>query len=313
VGSSSQAITHLPQNIWSGGLPRTYQVSVPSSYTGAPLPLVFMLHPGGGALGFAQASGMVAKGEAQGFFVVSLLGMECDSSAGDPNCTYQNGAWTRGWNSGIAPGMAIVADDVQFVRDVLHKLQFFDHWHIDTSRVYAAGMSNGGMMAHRLAAEMPDQLAAVGIVSSTIGLQYHCSPTCDVSLGYSCDWGTTCATYKVGTSTPPASGPIPVMIVHGSADDHIWWDGSVGVPPPAGPGIDPIPHQASINFWVNTNACAGSPQVVINGAVKKTTYSSCDLDADVVSYFIEEMHHVWQTSSFPTTDALWAFFQAHTL
>ncbi|MGE0493705.1 MAG: PHB depolymerase family esterase [Vulcanimicrobiota bacterium] len=36
----------------------------------------------------------------------------------------------------------------------------------DRSRVYAAGISNGGALAYRLAAQMSDRLAAVAVVAA---------------------------------------------------------------------------------------------------------------------------------------------------
>ena len=40
---------------------------------------------------------------------------------------------------------------------------------VDENRVYLVGHSNGGMLAHRFAAERPERLAAVAPVSATIG------------------------------------------------------------------------------------------------------------------------------------------------
>jgi polyhydroxybutyrate depolymerase len=38
-------------------------------------------------------------------------------------------------------------------------------------RVYACGMSNGGMMCYRLAAELPDRIAAIAPVAGTIAIE----------------------------------------------------------------------------------------------------------------------------------------------
>src|SRR5438309_369954 len=42
---------------------------------------------------------------------------------------------------------------------------------VDRKRVYACGMSNGGMMAYRLAAEMPERFAAIAVVSGVMCLE----------------------------------------------------------------------------------------------------------------------------------------------
>jgi polyhydroxybutyrate depolymerase len=54
-------------------------------------------------------------------------------------------------------------DDVGFVRALIDKLA--ENFPIDRRRIYATGMSNGGMMAHRLAAEASDIIAAVAPVA----------------------------------------------------------------------------------------------------------------------------------------------------
>ena len=42
--------------------------------------------------------------------------------------------------------------------------------HVDPKRVYATGMSNGGMMCYRLAAELSDRIAAIAPVSGTMSM-----------------------------------------------------------------------------------------------------------------------------------------------
>ena len=317
VAEEAQGLTtYAPTTITSGLQPRTYQLHVPSSYTGAPMPLVFVLHGLGGGLAFAVSSGMTTKAESAGFMVVSLLATRCDPSLGDPNCVAGPNGYPRAWNTGTNPSLGIVADDVQYVRDVLQHVVDAGY-NVDSTRVYAAGLSSGGGMTYRLAAEMPDVLAAVGVVSGSIGIQYLCNTAvCDLGLGYSCGWdpGThACTTYKVGVSTPPPQGPIPVVIIHGSADDHLWWNGAVGVAPP---GLDALPLAAATNTWATVNGCAGAPTQTNFGSYVKTRWAPCDLGTEVVSYFVEAMRHEWPpgaTTSFSANNALWAFFLQHQL
>ena len=69
------------------------------------------------------------------------------------------------WNAGTCCAYSVInkVDDVGFVRALIDKLA--EKFPIDRRRIYATGMSNGGMMAHRLAAEARDIVAAVAPVA----------------------------------------------------------------------------------------------------------------------------------------------------
>jgi polyhydroxybutyrate depolymerase len=96
------------------------------------------------------------------------------------------------WNAGVCCGDAVAedVDDVGFlvavVDDVASRLC------IDRRRVFAAGMSNGGYMSHRLACEASDTFAAVAPVAAGLGI-LGCSP----------------------------SRPVPVLAFHGTDDSYV--------------------------------------------------------------------------------------------
>ncbi|HET8647376.1 MAG TPA: PHB depolymerase family esterase, partial [Vicinamibacteria bacterium] len=139
------------QTIRSGDLDRHAIFHVPLGYDGRrPLPLVFVLHGfGGTAASMVNSTGLNAKADAEGFFVAYLDGMPCVPLPGSPCDGSQ-----QGWNNGLTAGAGITADDVGFVRDALRHFQA--RVRVDIRRVYAAGLSNGAMMCHRLAAELSD-------------------------------------------------------------------------------------------------------------------------------------------------------------
>lgn len=64
------------------------------------------------------------------------------------------------------------ADDVKFVGALLDDLGTV--LRIDSDRVYATGFSNGAMLCYRLAAEIPDRIAAIAPVSGTQGRFRNC-------------------------------------------------------------------------------------------------------------------------------------------
>ena len=57
-------------------------------------------------------------------------------------------------------------DDVSFVRDLIAKLS--RDYAVDPRRIYAIGMSKGGMLAYHLACQMSDVFAAVAAVAATM-------------------------------------------------------------------------------------------------------------------------------------------------
>jgi polyhydroxybutyrate depolymerase len=130
-----------------GGEQRTYLLHVPATYDGrTPAPLVFDFH-GFASNGPAEETNTALglKGAARGYVVVT--------PTSDP----------PEWN---AFGAADRADDFGFVRALLSDLQ--TRLCIDTSRVYAAGHSNGSAFVGFLACKPPLLFAAIAMVSATI-------------------------------------------------------------------------------------------------------------------------------------------------
>jgi len=105
---------------------------------------------------------------------------------------------------------------------------------IDRRRVYATGLSNGGMMAHRLAAATSDLIAAVAPVAGGIVL-----PTIN------------------------STRAIPVMHIHSVDDPRALYIGGLGPPFPLTksqvfhPNIDDV-----IAKWVRHNGCALEPTII---------------------------------------------------
>ena len=73
------------------------------------------------------------------------------------------------WNGGNCCGYASEnnVDDVGFTRAVLDDLAKVAN--VDAKRVFATGMSNGGILCYRLASEFSDRIAAIAPVCGTDG------------------------------------------------------------------------------------------------------------------------------------------------
>lgn len=72
----------------------------------------------------------------------------------------------KSWNDGRqTKANKLGIDDVKFVRQLLQSLEAA--YAIDTTRIYATGISNGGFMTSRLGCEMGNKLAAIAVVAAT--------------------------------------------------------------------------------------------------------------------------------------------------
>jgi polyhydroxybutyrate depolymerase len=158
--------------IQHGGRPRTYRVHVPARYDSATAaPVLVALHGGDGMDSKAGNAyyGLLSKSDREGFVAVFPTGYS--RSPGQPPT----------WNAGTCCGAARddKVDDVGFIRQVVSNV--FGQVHIDRQRIYATGVSNGAMMAYRLACEMPEVFRAVAAVAAT-DQTASCTPRNPVSV-----------------------------------------------------------------------------------------------------------------------------------
>ena len=145
----------------SGGAEYDYQWTVPSSYTGEPIPVVLDFH-GIGSNGSQQAvfSGWAAAAEANGFLSIQPTGL---SVAGDDRASWE------------LPQFDLpTRDDVAMVVDLLDLAAASIC--IDPARVYATGMSNGGFFTSELVCDLSDRIAAAMSVAG-VTHDESCAPT----------------------------------------------------------------------------------------------------------------------------------------
>jgi poly(3-hydroxybutyrate) depolymerase len=132
------------------GRTRTYLLHVPAALSrGRPAPVVLVFHGGGAnAEGTEHMTGFSSLADREGFLVA-----------------YPEGVG-RNWNDGREiPGSTAhreKLDDVGFVTALIDTISR-EHA-VDPLRVYATGMSNGGIFSHYLAARLSERIAAIAPV-----------------------------------------------------------------------------------------------------------------------------------------------------
>ncbi|MFZ1626486.1 MAG: PHB depolymerase family esterase [Candidatus Moraniibacteriota bacterium] len=269
------------------GEKRKYLLYIPTSYDATQAtPLILFFHGGGGHMEQAAADyGWKEKADQEGFIVAF--------PNGSSRLLRQHLAT---WNAGNCCGYARdqKVDDVGFVRQVIADIE--RQANIDTGKIFATGMSNGGMMAHRLACDMADTFAAVASVAGTDG-----TPVC----------------------TP--SRPISVMHIHAKDDTHVLYGGGAGedVFRDESKVADFTSVDETVRRWVERNRVDTTPKRVLEvpGAYGDL-YTSKQNNAQVVLVVAETGGHFWPggrivrgkspSRAFNADDIIWNFFSAQT-
>ncbi|MGZ3621774.1 MAG: alpha/beta hydrolase family esterase [Ktedonobacteraceae bacterium] len=178
------------------------------------------------------------------------------------------------WNAGIgAYGPTGDANDVQFTSDLI---SYFEHnYCVDTHRIYVTGYSLGGGMVYRIACTLSDQIAAFATVAG--------------------------AFYRIPGGCNP-SRPIPLLEIHGQADQFAPYDGNMYV------GMASV--QTYLNFWIAHDQCRPDSKVIFQKAdVTALEWSQCAKGTVIQHYRISDGGHVWPGSN-PT---LGIGYNSHTI
>ncbi len=265
-------------SIVSSGGTREYVLHVPENYDHtSQTPLVISMH-GGGMWGAAQqkTSQWNEVADEHGLIVVYPSGI----------------GFPKMWHA-VQPGDDLTAD-VRFISELIDTLR--SEYNIDSTRIYADGMSNGGGMAFVLSCTLSDRIAAVGLVASAQFLPWS--------------WCTD-------------QRAVPMIAFHGTADRLAPYHGGRS-------WVSPHPF-ANIPLWTESwarrNRCAPDPvETVVAVDVQRLEYTDCAHDAAVVLYTVVEGGHTWPggmplpewlagstSNSIDATGEMWAFFSEHPL
>lgn len=247
------------------------------------VPLVLVLHGGGGNAEVTERmTGFTVKAEKEGFIVVYPEG----------SSRFKDRLLT--WNAGHCCGYAMSnkMDDVGFISALIDRL--IRDYPVDVKRIYVTGISNGGMMSHRLGSALPHKITAIAPVVGAL----------------------------FGDEKMPAQA-VSALMINGMLDKSVPYQGG----PPGGrfPGAwDGTPVKAAIaqaEFWAQADRCAVDPVIEEQGLIIRRQYR-CPGGKAVESLLLKDTGHTWPGgqrgfrgaddpgSTLNATDVIWDFFKA---
>jgi polyhydroxybutyrate depolymerase len=283
---SADSTTSLRREIRVGGRTRRYLVDLPPRYAArGPLPLVFNFHGGGGSpAGARTQSGFSTLAARVGAIVVYPAGSGRFSD--DRLLT-----WNTGSCCGYAQAQKI--DETAFVRALLDTLEHA--YSIDRNRVYATGLSNGGMMTYLVGCTLADRFAAIAVISGELSMECH------------------------------PSRPVSVLIIHGTADENLPLEGGVGRKALDKHEVKPVSF--AVQSWRDFDRCptrpTGTYEQTEKGAFTHSVWGPCAKGTAVELYAIQGGGHSWPggqrtsrildapSSALDATQVAWDFFAAH--
>lgn len=263
------------------GRNRFYKIHLPVGYNNLQeYPCVFVFHGGlGNPDNVEQMTGFSNKADDEGFVVVY---------------PYGTGAFDKKlltWNTWDCCGYADKKniDEVSFINLVLQKVK--SKYPVNEKMIYAAGMSNGGMMCFLLACEMSDQFAAVAPVAATMFPGSTCIPKSETSI-----------------------------IIFNSLDDkHIPYDGGAGEESLV--KVVKKPVEEVVDFWKSNLNCTFINSIE-GPDFHRITYRNTN-GSEIIFYRMLKGGHTWPggekvrllaerpIKNVSATDLIWEFFKGH--
>ena len=208
------------------------------------------------------------------------------------------GGFIQTWNAGLR-NKNNKTDDVKYIGKVLDDVE--GALKVNKKRVYVIGLSNGGMMAYRLASAMSDRIAAVASVAGTMPLEKY-----------------------------EPKRPVPIVHFHGTKDELVPFKGP-GEKKELAEFLNVRSVDDTVMACVKANGCSEKPtetEIPMKEdkiKVIRKTYGKCKDDSEVVLYVVENGGHTWpgmtlsppflglSTNNISANEIMWEFFQKHSL
>lgn len=195
-----------------------------------------------------------------------------------------NTYWNANWGGDV--------DDVGFTEALIDSLSAA--YSIDQDKIYSTGMSNGGFMSYTLACELSHRIAAIASVTGSMVV--NSQSTCYPNL------------------------PVPVMEIHGTADNVVPYSGNFFVE-----GIPEV-----LDFWISENQCNTNPEITQmpdldpnDGCTAEHQYYGNGINGTAIEHYkIINGGHTWPGSIFSTGSGntnqdinasaeIWRFFRKY--
>lgn len=237
------------------------------------MPLVVVLHGyGGKALG--DGLRFIELADLHGFAVCWPQGAE-------------DGTGHSCWNVGYPFQADYRIDDTSYLRRLVRRLQ--NDYGLSRKNVFLTGMSNGGEMCYKMAAEHPETFSAI---ASIAGLTLT-----SMSTDY--------------------RRPVPFMEVHGTADKTSAWDGD---PQNKGGWGAYLSVPSAVSHIVSANRCvalstteipAEHKRVILHHFTEGIPSRKGGPSSEVLLYEVQGGDHSWSERYIPTCDLIWEFFSRY--
>jgi polyhydroxybutyrate depolymerase len=161
---------------------------------------------------------------------------------------------------------AAPADDIAFFNQMLDQLE--TKVSVDASRIYAAGLSEGGFMSLRLGCALGDRIAAIAAVGAAMPKTMICLP----------------------------SRPVPLVMINGTSDPVVPYGGGTE----HNLSLATVSVEDSAKAWAKIDRCEEKPEKTKVSAhdkggmeTKVDTYNGCQQNAQVVLYSVKGAGNTW--------------------
>ncbi len=270
------------RSIIHGHRERSFILHLPPSFDGKKkMPAVIMYHGGGGNADHALATTGWNEKADAEGFIVAY-----------PNGSGWSGNSLLTWNAGRCCSYAMnnKIDDKGFNESLIDFL--IAELNADPEMIYAAGFSNGGMMTHALGCALSNRLAAIAPVGGSLE-----TPDCE------------------------PSEPIGIILVHGTDDNNVPFEGGRGKK--ALVKLEKTPVMEGFKFWSEKNGCSEQLTEETDGNVVRMEYKECSGGVETVLYKLIGGTHSWPGGKrlykvedppvdyLSATDVIWDFFKRH--
>jgi poly(3-hydroxybutyrate) depolymerase len=161
---------------------------------------------------------------------------------------------------------AAPADDVAFFTQMLDELG--TKFSVDASRIYTAGLSEGGFMSLRLGCALGDRIAAVAAVGAAMPKTMICLPP----------------------------RPVPLVMINGTSDPVVPYGGGTE----HNMNLATVSVEDSAKAWAKIDRCEEKPEKSkLSGQGKGgtetrvDTYNGCQQNASVILYSVKGAGNTW--------------------